>query len=128
MNNRKIWDMKEQFESKVNAYLHMAPQIMVESLNYHYKSKEKRKKTPVYYDSKFKTVVSNSDEWEDFDYRCLLEAIQRSELDGSKIFLEKDGKKILNGPFRLYYINGQRWGPSKFTIEGNKKFLIIGEI
>ena len=33
MNNRTSWDLKEKFESKVNAYLHMAPQILIESLN-----------------------------------------------------------------------------------------------
>ena len=128
MTNRNSWDLKEQFESKVNAYLQMAPQIMIESLNYHFHSQEKRRKTPNYHDNEFERIISNSDEWEDFDRRCLLEALQRSQLDCSQIFLNTGESRILNGPFRLFYINGHRWSPSKFTIEQNKKFLVIGEI
>ena len=118
---------KEQFESKVNAYLQMAPQIMIESLNYHFHSQEKQRKTPNHYDNEFERMVSNYDEWEEFDRICLLEALQRSQLDCSQIFLNTDESRILNGPFRLFYINGHRWSSSKFTIEQNKKFLVIGE-
>lgn len=127
-DNRSGWDLKEQFESKVNAYLQMAPQIMIESLNYHFHSQEKQRKTPNHYDNEFERMVSNYDEWEEFDRICLLEALQRSQLDCSQIFLNTDESRILNGPFRLFYINGHRWSPSKFTIEQNKKFLVIGEI
>ena len=127
-DNRNGWDLKEQFESKVNAYLQMAPQIMIESLNYHFHSQEKQRKTPNHYDNEFERMVSNYDEWEEFDRICLLEALQRSQLDCSQIFLNTDESRILNGPFKLFYINGHRWSPSKFTIEQNKKFLVIGEI
>ena len=126
MNNRTKWSLEEEFESKVEAYLHMAPQIMIESLNYHFHSQEKKRKTPNHYDSFSKRIVSNSDEWEDFDFNCLLEALQRSQLNCSQIFLNTGESRILNGPFRLNYFNGHRLGPSKFTLTSNKKFIIIG--
>jgi hypothetical protein len=125
-DNRTKWCIEEEFESKVEAYLHMAPQIMIESLNYHFHSQERTRKTPKHYDSFSKRIVSNSDEWEDFDFNCLLEALQRSQLNCSQIFLNTGESRILNGPFRLNYFNGHRLGPSKFTLTSNKKFNIIG--
>ena len=40
---------------------------MIESLNYHFHSQEKQRKTPNHYDNEFERMVSNYDEWEEFD-------------------------------------------------------------
>ena len=127
MSNRIKFDLTREFESKVNAYLHMAPQILVESLNYHWRSQETRRKFPNHFDKEYNTIVANKDEYEDFDCLALLEAIHRSDIDGSRIFAYIDGKRTLNGPFSLFYINGHRYSPSKFTLGQNKAFLIIGD-
>ena len=72
-------------------------------------------------------MVANKDEHEDLDLLALLEAVSRSDIDGSRIFRENKEKRTLNGPFSLFYINGHRYSPSKFTLGQNKAFLIIGD-
>jgi len=70
-------------DEKIEAYLAMSPRISLLALNHHYESGE---------------ILDN---YQKLDLDCLIEAIQRSPIDASQLFTEADGKRKLNGPFRL---------------------------
>jgi len=76
-------DDSKLYEIRVNSYLNLSPRIIILCLNHHYESREML------------------DDYQKFDFDCLIEAIKRSPIDDSQVFIEKNNKLLLNGPFRL---------------------------
>lgn len=73
----------ELFEIRVKSYLNLSPRMIILCLNHHYESGE---------------IL---DDYQKFDFNCLIEAIKRSPIDDSQVFIQKDDILHLNGPFRL---------------------------
>lgn len=73
----------ELYGIRVNSYLNLSPRMMILCLNYHYECGE------------------TLDDHQRFDFNCLIQAIKRSPIDDSQVFIEDDNKLRLNGPFRL---------------------------
>ena len=68
---------------RIEAYLVLPPKIIILSLNHH------------------SQTLDSFDEYQRFDFECLIEALKISKIDCSDIFDEEGNNLQLNGPFRL---------------------------
>ena len=79
-------------EKRIDAYLAMSPKIVIIALNHHHESGD---------------IL---DTYQKFDFKCLIEALERSNIDCSEVFIKEDNLFELNGPFRLDNHPDHRFG------------------
>ena len=79
-------------EKRIEAYLAMSPYMVIMALNHHHESGD---------------IL---DTYQKFDFECLIEALERSKIDCSEVFIKEDNLFGLNGPFRLDNHPGHGFG------------------